>query len=96
MSSETTEQRAREPCDACGLPYYVDENDSCPYCGETHEEQSQPREATAETEPTAEPTPEATAEATAEPETEPEPSRTRTDRSLLDRITATVRNVIRK
>ena len=87
MSTETTEQRAREPCDACGLPYYVDENDSCPYCGESHAEQSEPRTDTGEAES---PTADAKAEA------EAERRRRRTDRSLLDRIANSVRNVIGK
>ena len=83
MSTETTEQRTREPCDACGLPYYVDENESCPYCDESHEEQRAPRTETGEAE-----SPTADAEA--------ERRRRRTDRSLLDRIARSVRNVIGK
>ncbi|RKD97271.1 hypothetical protein [Halopiger aswanensis] len=32
MSTEPATQRARTTCDDCGLPYYADENDACPYC----------------------------------------------------------------
>jgi uncharacterized Zn finger protein (UPF0148 family) len=32
MSTETSTRGDRTTCDECGLPYYADENDACPYC----------------------------------------------------------------
>ncbi len=32
MSTETSTRGERTTCDDCGLPYYADENDACPYC----------------------------------------------------------------
>ncbi len=32
MSTETSTRGDRTACDECGLPYYADENDACPYC----------------------------------------------------------------
>lgn len=38
MSTETADQRARTACEWCGLPYYADTNDACPYCGRASHE----------------------------------------------------------
>lgn len=32
MSTEQTARGERTRCEECGLPYYADENDACPYC----------------------------------------------------------------
>lgn len=90
-----TSSRERRECAECGLPYYADENDACPYC-EAASRESEPSpvddragsvEAHEETEPTG-PTPRETGSASAET------SASETDRSLLERLSNKVRDVL--
>lgn len=79
MSTESSASGARERCEECGLPYYDDEHDRCPYCAQ----------ATPETEPA---TTDSPTQAQAESATATEGDSS--DRSLRERITEGVRNVL--
>ena len=92
-SERETWSRERRECAECGLPYYVDENDECPYC-EAASREAEPSpvddrsgavEARTET---GEPSPRETEAAS------PETSASETDRSLLKRLSNKVRDVL--
>ena len=106
MSTDTTASGERTTCEECGLPYYADENDDCPYCESTSaadEDRSRSAEPASESEP--EPAPSAVE---SEPEPEPEPRAREgppttaeasesadAEPSLLERISSRVRAVLR-
>lgn len=81
MSTKTSTRGDRTTCDECGLPYYADENDACPYCTQaSHSADS----SSASTEP----------EARSADTTAADAGSDETDQSLLQRLSNRVRNVI--
>ncbi|GAB6883347.1 hypothetical protein [Halopiger thermotolerans] len=91
MSTEPATRRARTTCDDCGLPYYADENDACPYCETSASSSAADRAPTGtETEPQRDREPES---ATADRRrSSPRPSA----ESLLQRITNGLKDAFRR
>ncbi|WP_148263644.1 hypothetical protein [Halopiger xanaduensis] len=87
MSTEPATQRARTTCGDCGLPYYADENDACPYC-DTSSSASAVEQAGSE--------PQRDRESEATPSERRRTSSGASSQSLLQRLTYALRDAFRK